>query len=171
MDRSQQKGAVMEATELKGATVMAANGEKIGEVDEVLLNIEDDRIQALRVKHGGLFGGFHGLVDWEAVEQVGQDAIMIRDRSAVHSDRDELRSRQVMKLADLLSLPVITERGTAVGKVIGVQVDERTGKLTALEFAKSGLAGALQIHPDLLSMAEVRSIGHDAVMVTESDAT
>lgn len=158
----------MEATELQGATVMSMDGDKIGEVDEVLVNIEALRIQAVGVKHGGLLGGSHDLVDWEAVAQVGHDALMIRNRAAIHPARDDLHSRQLVKLADLLSLPVITERGSAVGKVVGVQFDERTGKLTALEVTKGGLAGALQIRPTVLPIAEVRSFGRDAIMVAES---
>ena len=72
--------------DVRGRDVQDATGEKIGEVDDLLVDDEEARVRMLRVKHGGFLGigADHFLVPVDAVASVTEDAVKIdRERSGL----------------------------------------------------------------------------------------
>jgi sporulation protein YlmC with PRC-barrel domain len=75
---------VSSAEDLQDATVFAANGEKVGEVDKILLG-SDGQIQALVVE----YGGFLDLGDREVTVPIDQASIT-KDGVMIDMTRDQL---------------------------------------------------------------------------------
>ncbi len=155
----------MDAKDLKGIPMIAIqDGEKVGEVDRVLFDLAERRVQALTVRSGGLLGGSLGIVDMADVKSIGSDAVMIPSREVVHEQPADDRYRGLPDLDRLTSLRVVTADGTLLGHVASVQLDERTGAMTAIGVSKGGLTAAFK-SPTLVPIGEVISIGPDVAVV------
>lgn len=72
------------AQDVRGRRVLDQDGHDIGRVDDLLVDIEHEKVRLLRVAHGGLFGvGATPLfIPVEAVQRVTDDEVGI-DRSRV----------------------------------------------------------------------------------------
>lgn len=71
--------------DVRGLTVVDANGEDVGSVDDLLVDSGETKVRFLRVRRGGFLGigAEHFLVPVEAVREVTDDT--------VHIDRDGSR--------------------------------------------------------------------------------
>ncbi len=70
--------------DVRGRTVVDADGEEVGEVDELLVDAAESQVRMLCVKHGGFLGigADHFLVPVDAVTSVEPEAVHIdRERS------------------------------------------------------------------------------------------
>lgn len=158
----------MEARALKGRPVVTIDGgERLGEVSEILFNLDKRAIQALSVGSGGGLLGGRGeanVVEFGDVRAIGADAVMVQDREVLRGEESEHHYRQFPTLKDLTSLKVVTETGTHMGNVAGVRVDEEDGTIRDLEVAYGGFAGAFQHHV-VVPESRVTTIGRDAVVI------
>lgn len=73
------------AEDVRGRKVLDRNREEIGEVDDLLLDQEENKVRFLRVGHGGFLGigEDHFLVPVDAVTRIDEDH--------VHIDREKAR--------------------------------------------------------------------------------
>ena len=72
--------------DVRGRDVLDKNGEKIGSVDDLLIDDGEGRVRFLKVAHGGFLGigEDHFLVPVDAVTRVDNDHVHIdRDRGAL----------------------------------------------------------------------------------------
>ena len=148
------------------AVVSISNGEKVGVVDDILLDTNQRRIQSFVIGSGGLFGGKTGIVDMADVRSIGTDAIMIEDRSVIHGSRDEDRYRAFPDVRAVTSLRVVTASGEFVGNLDTLQVEPASGAIAALEVAKGGLLGAFRSN-NIIPVEQVISIGRDVAVVPD----
>lgn len=157
----------MEARALKGRPVVTIEGgERLGEVSDILFNLDKRAIQALSVGGGGLLGGRGeaSVVEMADVRAIGADAVMVQDREVLRGEESEHHYRQFPNFKDLTSLKVVTETGTHMGNVAGVRVDEEDGAIRDLEVAYGGFAGAFKHHV-VVPVSMVTTIGRDAVVI------
>jgi len=71
-------------SDVRERTVVDADGQEIGTVDDLLVDDSEHRVRFLRVRHGGFLGigAEHFLVPVDAVSEVTDEAVHIdRDRS------------------------------------------------------------------------------------------
>lgn len=75
--------------DVRGRDVLDASGEKVGHVDDLLIDSGEQKVRFLRVEHGGFLGigADHFLVPVEAVARVTDDE--------VHLERDSSRLQDV----------------------------------------------------------------------------
>ena len=62
--------------EVIGREVLDSTGHKIGEVEDVDVNFESDRIEALVLHEGGRFRGKERIIPFSMVETVGERIIL-----------------------------------------------------------------------------------------------
>src|ERR671932_960628 len=157
---------IMDANDLKGlAVVTIEDGIKVGTVSDILFNTEHYRIQALLLD-GGFLRSSTGLVELVNVQTIGSDAVMIQNQSVVRHQLSNQEREQYPSLENIMSLPIVAQDGSVVGKVATVNIDPQSGKITELLATKPGLAGAFGCHVRV-PVNELVNIGRDAVIVSD----
>jgi sporulation protein YlmC with PRC-barrel domain len=65
--------------DVRGRDVLDRNGEKIGDVDDLLIDDRENRVRFLRVGHGGILGigEKHFLVPVDAITKIDEDHVHI----------------------------------------------------------------------------------------------
>lgn len=157
----------MDIRDLKGLAVVAVqDGQRLGEVSDILLSPGDRRVVRLQISSGGLFSGRTTLVEMDAVSSVGPDAVMIPGRDVVRVESEE-SSRDLLNLREFTSLRVVSDQGRLVGTVAGAEVETPSGRLATIELAPVGLSGLFGRRHSI-PIEQVISIGRDVVVVPES---
>jgi uncharacterized protein YrrD len=157
---------MMDANDLKGlAVVTIEDGIKVGTVNDILFNTQHYRIQALLLD-GGLLRSSTGLVELVNVQTIGSDAVMIQNQSVVRHQLSNQEREQYPSLENIMSLPIVAQDGSVVGKVATVNIDPQSGKITELLATKPGFIGVFEsrIH---VPVNQLISIGRDAVIVPD----
>lgn len=154
----------MDAKQLKGAAVVSvADGEKLGSIDDVLLDAVARRIEGLRVESGGLLSRTHQVIPYSAIHSVGPDAVMVPDKSVLHDTSDAVPAAP-QTLAKLGDLRVVTEDGTYLGDLATVHFDPQSGTITEFEIATGSLGGVLGKNT-LFDAGAITSVGADIMVV------
>jgi uncharacterized protein YrrD len=120
----------MRASELKGRAVISlADAQKVGEVDNVLVDCSQNQVVGLRVKHG-LFSSTQVLRAGD-VRSVGPDAITIPNRELLVDRETASDLHAIPDLNDLSGISVVSESGTLMGGLDDVDVDPQNLSITA----------------------------------------
>jgi uncharacterized protein YrrD len=143
--------------------VTVGEGVRLGKLQGVAVDTAEGRIRYLCFD--GAETRSDGVLPWEAVRTVGKDAITIDSLESVQetlpaADRDQVS----LHLGDR---PVVTEGGNRLGKVVGYDVDEVTGRVETYHVSTGGFFGRLVNSERTFSRSEVRTIGQDAIIVAE----
>lgn len=147
--------------DLLGMPVMALQeGTRLGKLSGFEIDAREGRIRYLH------FDGDHrpsGLVAWEAVRSIGEDAITVASVTDVRQDltgidRDGLTSR-------IGDRPVVTESGDSLGRITSYDVDEKSGRIVNYRIAAGGLLGRLRHDELVFTHAQIHVFGRDAVVV------
>jgi uncharacterized protein YrrD len=121
---------MIRATRLRGLPVVdLESAVKIGRVHELILDLGRRRVAAVVVRRGrSPFGGeADRTVPGTAVVSVGADALTIRGVGHAHERGVELASYPT--LTSMVNRKVLSRRGTLLGSVADVLLDERTGTI------------------------------------------
>ncbi len=120
----------MKASELKGRAVISlADAQKVGEIDNILVDCSQNQVVGFRVKHGGLFSSAQVLRAHD-VRSVGPDAITIPNRELL-VDRETASDLQgIPDLNALSGINVVSESGTLVGSLDDVDMDGQNMAVT-----------------------------------------
>lgn|GEM_PF-5413398 len=164
---------------LKGRSVIArAESVRVGEVEDILFSPQDGRIGAILVNTEGIGGRLRGMlgqagsaVRGEAIEAVGPDAIMCRDRYSV-VDAERIDRQQLLSAQALKGRAVITDTGQRLGKLGDVVVNTDTRRVEAYtivpqrESAPSGPNAPSAPHEEVLvPVGPEARVGKDLVTV------
>jgi sporulation protein YlmC with PRC-barrel domain len=106
------------------AVVSVQQAEKLGTVEDVLVDLDQHRAGGL-VLHGGLFRG-GPIVGWSSVRTIGQDAVMVDDSNAAVPGGDGDISG-LAPMHELRGMKVVTDAGSLAGTLEGVDIDPATG--------------------------------------------
>lgn len=128
----------MDAHTLKGmAIVSLAEGAKLGQVAQPLLDMTARRVAALRVT------GEHGtfILPFDQITTIGADAITVESSAATHTPSTGGPAEGLIDLHGLGKLKVVDSAGTLLGRVGSVEFDETSGQITRLAAHKGGMLG------------------------------
>lgn len=157
----------MDVKPLKGiAAVSIAKGEKVGAVEDVVVDTQERRVAAFKIESGGLIRKDHCYVPFGAVQSIGDDAIMIPDETVLQQSYGD-RASGYLTLGKLGDVRVVTETGIVIGHVTTVHFDPTEGQITDFEVGKGGIGGVFSSHT-LIGAANVTSIGEDIMVVPAS---
>ncbi len=139
------------------------NGNKLGIVREVLVDIDRREVVALGLKDSLLaLSGLPKYMYFSSIEQTG-DVILVENEQIIEDDVDTL------SYSSLISSEVITETGEPLGKVRDFQFDADTGKVNSIIIASIGLPQIPEqiISTYEISMDEVVSSGPNRLILFE----
>jgi uncharacterized protein YrrD len=147
------------------AIISADTGEKVGRVDDVLLDGTRRHLVGVLVTDGLL--STQGVLPFEDLQTVGVDAVIVKTVSTMRDASDWVndgypahRSRSVH------GKPVVTADGARIGTLHDLVADERTGDIVALEvatgkhgarltqFALVHAVGSIQLSNDLVVLPQ-----------------
>lgn len=157
---------------IKGQNVIGLNvvtidtGTVVQSVDDIAYDPINHRIVALLVDSGGLFSSAKAI-HMDDVHNIGEDAVIVHDASAVQSIKD--LGEDVRSISDsnkhLVKTNVLTSDGKELGKVTDIYFDSSTGEVDSMEVSQGGLKtmteGKKSIKP-----ADIVTIGADATIVS-----
>lgn len=74
--------------DIRGRTARYVNGEKIGNIEDLLIDSHDNQVRMLRVEHGGIlgFGATPSFVPVEAISRVTDDDVQPRQAGTQVAD-------------------------------------------------------------------------------------
>lgn len=122
----------MRLDEIKDKPVISiAEGHKLGEVQDALMDASYLQVAALTIGGGGLFGGPKHAVEYNSVRGIGPDAVMVSGRDAVQ-EITETSPLDAMHRVSSMDQAVMSESGVRLGKLDGVDFDPQSGAVTAL---------------------------------------
>jgi uncharacterized protein YrrD len=158
----------MDARSLKGIAVVSIDeGEKVGTIDDTIFNLEKKQVIAFRLAKTGLFRGDRNFVTFEDIHSIGPDAVMIQNRSRLHTAKSKYDYSASPGIAKLTSLRVVTEDGAYVGNVANVHFDRRIGVFTEIEVTGESILAVLRRNK-VIPANEIVSVGNDVVVVPNS---
>lgn len=70
--------------DIRGRTARDVDGEKIGKIEDLLVDSEDNQVRLLRVEHGGIlgFGATPSFVPVEAISRITDEDVHLRQAGA-----------------------------------------------------------------------------------------
>ncbi len=155
----------MQADQLKGVAVVSVpQADKLGAIEDVLLDLPQHRLGALLL-HGGLFHG-GPLVPWSEVRSVGQDAVMVDE--TVNATREAGSAGEVYgtRLSSLRGTKIVTDTGNLIGTLSGADIDPATGQITAYLVTASEGSGFFHRAPQFTVPANaIVGVGQDLITV------
>jgi sporulation protein YlmC with PRC-barrel domain len=120
----------MQAEQLKGVAVVSVpQADKLGAIEDVLLDLQQHHIGAVLL-HGGMFHG-GPLVPWSEVRSVGQDAVMVDESKDATREAGDTSQVYGTRLSSLRGTKIVTDTGDLIGTLSGADVDTATGQITS----------------------------------------
>ncbi len=157
----------MDVKTLKGiAVVSISDGERLGEVSDILFDLGERRVRGLVVSSGKVFGGTARILDMLDVESIGADAVMIKSRDQLKADRSDTRYQSFPNLKAIASLSAVSQSGDLVGKLSTVRIDASDGRFTDIEVSLHGLIASFGANMVIPSNSVV-SFGPDVAIIPD----
>lgn len=153
----------------KGTPVVSLDtGMTLGEIDSVFLDCEARRLVAFTFLRGnGLFGrrGAH-IVEIDDIHAIGPDAVTLDDARVVHDlVVMDGKVHTLVELDQLVKRAVMTDGGSRLGHIVGLDFHPHTFRLTGLRLDDDGPEGER-----VLLETDIVSIGAQWIVVAERRA-
>ena len=117
-------------SEVKGRRVMARdNAQVVGTIRRLHLDVETARIIGAELEAAV---DHDTIVEWPAVVAIGDDALMIENASDRRAPLDEVEQAFLAGEFDLPGKLVLDDTGNALGPLLDLAYDEKTGRVTEL---------------------------------------
>lgn len=142
------------------AVVSVQQAEKLGIVDDVLIDPRTHRLGGL-ILSGGLFRG-GPTVAWACVRTIGADAVMVDDTVSATAGVEE---STLTRLHAMRGRKVVTDTGDLAGTLDGAEFDPASGQITSYLVATEG-GRPFQRSPRLhVPPAAIEGIGKELITV------
>ncbi|MDQ3327221.1 MAG: PRC-barrel domain-containing protein [Chloroflexota bacterium] len=158
-------GQQRKGKDLVGMPIVSfADGEKIGDVKDILFDPEQNRVVALLTSEGGFLSSARAIL-WQNLKTVGHDAILVPDRSAeIKADSDRYLKRIMENDNILKKTKVYTEDGRDLGEIGDMFIDDSTGEVVGYEVSGGMLASKLK-GMKFMPAPDTLTVGQDAAFV------
>lgn len=154
----------MKFGDLKGQPVVStANAQKLGTVDTLLVDPQDQTVLGLRIRTTGF------VVRREAVllgdiHSFGADAITVSDASKLNRQDTLAPLKDKPDLGIILGARVLDEAGSELGSVSDIDFDESSGTITDY-ILSSNVIDRIRGHEHVIPAAGIKSIGNGMIVV------
>lgn len=153
--------------ELFGLPVLViATGTQIGEVQEVILDLEQAAVRGVVLAGANWFTNDQGIV-FEDIYRIGRDAIMVRATYAVRELKPAIMPGTVYYLQDLLDKQIYTDTGLSLGILVDALYDGCTGEIKAYEVS-DGLITDLLYGRRVMPLPQAQVVGQDKLIVPDA---
>ena len=140
------------------------NGQKLGAVQDVLIDPQELRVAALLLSRGGIFNREVAAIPVRDIQAWGVHAVMV-DRPDVAVPREELpgSERWVSISGQIYGRPLLSMDGTKIGEVEDVEIDA-SGRLASYNLGE-GDERSTSRGGQKIPARYTRSIGRDVIIV------
>jgi uncharacterized protein YrrD len=151
-------------SDIKGKSILNThNGQRLGQVDDVLIDPHSMTIAGLVIAKGSMFAREHHIVPASDVETWGRDAVLVRGDNVFFDQAEVPNYENFISLNDRLNgLSVVSTHGDRLGQVSEVLVDH-SGQLVAY-LVSEGMGGFGGDTFEIPAMA-TRTLGKDVAIV------
>lgn len=111
-------------------------GVQIGEVQEVLLDIDQASIRGIILDSANWFFQTDGI-SYEDLFSIGRDAVMVRGSEVVKNLATAFSLNSIYQVKDLLDKQIYTETGFMLGILVDIIFDGTTGEIKAYQVSDS----------------------------------
>jgi len=154
----------MDLRKIKGRAVVAiASGEKVGEVDDVVIDGQERRVAAFNISEGGFLRKHHVYLAYDGVSSIGEDAVMVQADDVFRQSYGD-RADGYFTLESLTKVRVVTESGTYLGDVASAYFEPTDGRLTEIEVGTGGFFRS----NTLIDAGSLTSVGSDIFIVPDN---
>lgn len=143
--------------------ISVTDGRIIGNVKDLYVNQNLDRMTGIYVGHEGLIKRKSLLIDRDQVVVFGIDAILVKKRDVITNDQELPQAVEWTRLAKLRGREVNTPGGTRVGAIGDVILSEE-GKITGFSLSKVFVEGPVADQGTIPRAALVATGSEDGVM-------
>jgi len=155
--------------DLLGLPVLeTGNGTQIGEVQEVVVEIDQATVRGIIVTNANWFSNEQGI-EFHDVYSIGRDAVMVRNGDVIQEASSFTSSGRVYRLQELLDKPIFTEAGFQLGILVDLGFDNITGEIKTYQVS-DGIITDLLYGRMILPLPQAQMVGQDKVIVPESMA-
>lgn len=152
--------------ELVGLPILEnKSGQQIGEVQDVYLTHNQTFIQEFYIANDVIAETYTVLAFCDIVS-IGDSGIIVEGREKFKNISGDNRDERVL-LCKILDLPVMSEKGDAIGKIIDLFFDEITGEVKQYQISGGTLADFLYGYINL-PIPEIQLITDERVILPES---
>jgi uncharacterized protein YrrD len=160
----------MRLNEMIGKPLVSADtGEKLGHVDDLLLDGTRRRVVGVLVTDGVL--AKQRVLPFADVQTVGVDTVVVRTATTICDAHEWIREgRPAHRSRSIHGKDVVTAEGAHIGKVHDLIADQRSGDVVALEIT-TRRPGARLIRPALVHALNNIQLANDVVVIPGEIAT
>lgn len=155
---------LLRATEIEGRPVVTLDGERVGDVKDVVFDSSQGKLLGFTLRSHRFFSGPRtDVLAWSNVGSLGRDAVMIRGEDAL--EEEALAAEGLPDHRNVVGNQVLTDAGTDLGKVVDVIIETgTTAQIVGYEVAASE---ALATHGEhvLIPLPDTISVSGEHLMV------
>lgn len=151
--------------DLKGKTILSLDsGEKLGQVDDVLVDPNALRVSGLLVNRGNVLDRDTQIITMTDIDRWGRDAVLVRDANVFKPETDVHERENWLSASDKLKgLSVVSTDGERLGKIDEVLIDGN-GQILAFRISEGMSAGRFGEKREIPAHA-TQKIGDDVAIV------
>lgn len=146
--------------------VETETGTQIGEIGEIVVNVEEAILFGLIISGSNWFSG-ENIITFEEVASVGRDAVMISNHHVIRSIDTLSIANYNYYLRDLLNKEIITDGGLRLGILTNIMINSVTGEIKWYEISDSMVMDLLYGRM-IMPLPQVQIVGQDKVIVPET---
>ena len=146
------------------------SGTQIGEVKEVIIDLDQAAVRGIIVANANWFTCEQGI-EFNDLSSIGRDAVMVRSEAVVQAAAvfAETADNQVYRLDELADKPIYTESGLQLGMLVDLGFEPVTGEIKAYHVS-DGVITDLIYGRMSLPLPQAQVVGQDKVIVPEAMA-
>lgn len=137
------------------------SGNRLGEIEDLVIDYETGKLLALLVSGGGVMAGLR-IVRTENIRNISQEQVLVRDDASLEILGPSRIQDIIQSKIKIKSNKVITENGTNLGKAIDFELDLESERLSCIS-VRTKILGK----PLVVSWDQIVSIGKEAIVVKE----
>lgn len=151
-------------TLLGNPIVNSQTGEELGEVYDVIIDVETGKLEAFWVKRGVLSGAdkilsLHDVSEWKL-------KVYVKDEDAIINPEEIIKVREIVQQNIHLYLhPVETLSGIKLGEVDDIFFDSMTGQILQIQVAKNFCG--FKYNKKLIAYTEIYEVNSKAVVLKD----
>lgn len=146
--------------------LIIGTGVQIGEVKEVILDLEHAAVRGILLSDATWFSNDQGIL-FKDIFRVGRDAVMVRAAYAIQELSMTKMPGIVYHLCDLLDKQIYTETGVSIGVLVDAIYNEATGEIKAYEIS-DGLITDLLYGRKIMPLPQAQVVGQDKLIVPDT---
>lgn len=155
----------MKFSEINGlAVVGVAGAQKLGTVDNAVVDLKAQQVLALLVQEGHILRK-EGAVPLADMVGVGSDAVTIHDASDLNDLSKFPHLQGQARMTDIIGAKVVATDGDDLGRVGDIEFDLPGGQITAY-LLHEGIINRLRGEQHDIPREKVQSIGRNLIVVT-----